>query len=52
VTDLARFILEREGKGIDQMKARGELDWKLRQATGVAKAQVRRRVRQHAAGVR
>ena len=40
VADLARFILERDAgaKGIDQMQARGELDWKLRQATGIAKA--------------
>jgi SNF2 family DNA or RNA helicase len=39
VSELARFILERDsGKGIEQMQARGELDWRLRQATGVAKA--------------
>lgn len=39
VTALARFILERDStKGIEQMQARGELDWRLRQATGIAKA--------------
>lgn len=39
VTELARFILERDSsKGIEQMQARGELDWRLRQATGLAKA--------------
>jgi len=37
-TELARFILDRDGKAFDQMKARGELDWKMRQATGIAKA--------------
>jgi superfamily II DNA or RNA helicase len=37
-TDLARFILSRVGSGMDQMQARGDLDWKLRQATGIAKA--------------
>lgn len=38
LTELARFIVDRDGKGLDQMQARGELDWKLRQATGLAKA--------------
>jgi SNF2 family DNA or RNA helicase len=39
VSELARFILERDSsKGIEQMQARGELDWRLRQATGLAKA--------------
>jgi SNF2 family DNA or RNA helicase len=38
VSELARFIVDRDGKSFDQMQARGELDWKLRQATGLAKA--------------
>lgn len=38
VTELARFILDRQGKGIEQMQSRGELDWRLRQATGLAKS--------------
>jgi superfamily II DNA or RNA helicase len=39
VTELARFILARDAtKGIEQLQARGELDWRLRQATGIAKA--------------
>ncbi|HMJ10017.1 MAG TPA: SNF2-related protein, partial [Polyangiaceae bacterium] len=38
VTELARFILSQTGPGMEQMQARGELDWKLRQATGLAKA--------------
>jgi len=38
VVDLARFLLERQGTTFDRMKAGGELDWKLRQATGLAKA--------------
>jgi SNF2 family DNA or RNA helicase len=38
VTELAQYILSRSGAGIEQMQARGELDWKLRQATGIAKA--------------
>lgn len=36
--ELARFILSRTGSGIERMKAAGELDWRLRQATGLAKA--------------
>lgn len=35
--ELARVILS-DASGIEQMKARGELDWRLRQATGIAKA--------------
>lgn len=38
VTELARYILTQSGPGMQQMQARGELDWKLRQATGLAKA--------------
>ena len=38
VVDLARFLLERQGSTFDRMKAGGELDYKLRQATGLAKA--------------
>lgn len=38
VTQLAQFIIEQTGRGIDQMQARGELDWRLRQATGLQKA--------------
>ncbi len=36
--ELARLILEVGGKGEDKMRAGGELDWKLRQATGIGKA--------------
>jgi superfamily II DNA or RNA helicase len=37
--DLARIILAQGGvKNFDRMQAAGELDWKLRQATGIAKA--------------
>jgi len=35
---LAQVILAQGGKGIDKMEAAGELDWKLRQATGIGKA--------------
>lgn len=35
--ELARVILS-QGRGFDKMRAGGELDWKLRQATGIAKA--------------
>lgn len=38
IGELAAFILSEGSKGIDQMQARGELDWRLRQATGLAKA--------------
>lgn len=39
ITELARFILDRDGAtGIEQLHARGELDWRMRQATGIAKA--------------
>lgn len=38
VVELARFLLERQGSTFDRMKVGGELDWKLRQATGLAKA--------------
>jgi superfamily II DNA or RNA helicase len=39
ITELAKFILNRDNnKGLEQMQARSELDWQLRQATGLAKA--------------
>lgn len=38
VATLAKFILQRQGTTFDRMKAGGELDWKMRQATGIAKA--------------
>lgn len=36
--ELAKIILAEGGAGVDKMNASGELDWKLRQATGLAKA--------------
>jgi len=38
VVDLAKFLLERQGSTFDRMKVGGELDWRMRQATGLAKA--------------
>lgn len=38
VSELAKFILSQEGSGFDKMKAGGDLDWRMRQATGIAKA--------------
>lgn len=38
VAELARRVLDRIGSPIDQMRAAGEIDYKLRQATGIAKA--------------
>ena len=38
MTELAKFFLAKAGSMFDRMKAGGEIDWKLRQATGVAKA--------------
>jgi SNF2 family DNA or RNA helicase len=38
VAELARFILRREGERFDRMRAAGDLDGALRQATGLAKA--------------
>lgn len=38
VAELARAILATTGDGLSKMKAGGELDWRLRQATGVGKA--------------
>lgn len=38
VAELARRVLERIGSPLDQMRAAGEIDYKLRQATGIAKA--------------
>lgn len=37
-TELAKIILAQGGKGFDKLKASEELAWKLRQATGIAKA--------------
>jgi superfamily II DNA or RNA helicase len=37
-TELAKIILAQGGKGFDKMQASQELDWRLRQATGIAKA--------------
>ncbi len=36
--ELARVILAQGGMGIDKMRAAEELSWRLRQATGIAKA--------------
>jgi hypothetical protein len=36
--ELARIILKQGGSGIEKMRAAEELDWRLRQATGIAKA--------------
>lgn len=36
--ELARIILAQGGSGISKMRAAEELDWRLRQATGIAKA--------------
>lgn len=38
VVALAKFLLERQGTTLDRMQAGGELDWRVRQATGIAKA--------------
>jgi SNF2 family DNA or RNA helicase len=38
MTELAKFFLAKAGNRFDRMKAGGEIDWRLRQATGVAKA--------------
>jgi SNF2 family DNA or RNA helicase len=38
VVELAKFLLERQGTTFERMRVGGELDWKLRQATGLAKA--------------
>jgi SNF2 family DNA or RNA helicase len=38
VMALAKMIVARSGTSFDRMKAGGELDWKMRQATGIAKA--------------
>lgn len=37
VADLAKFILAKSGTRTERMQASGELDWKMRQATGLAK---------------
>lgn len=36
--DLAKIILDAGGRGFDKMRAAEELDWRLRQATGLSKA--------------
>lgn len=38
VIDLADLIVQKTSPGIQMMQMRGELDWRLRRATGVAKA--------------
>lgn len=38
VTELAKFILSKQGDRFDRMRAGGDLDWRMRQATGLAKA--------------
>lgn len=38
MVSLARFLLERQGTNVQRMHAGGELDWRMRQATGIAKA--------------
>lgn len=38
VAELARIVMGQGGRGIDKMKAAEELNWKLRQATGIGKA--------------
>jgi SNF2 family DNA or RNA helicase len=38
VAELARRVLERIGTNLERMQAAGELDFRLRQATGIAKA--------------
>lgn len=38
VLQMARLVLDSSAKGRDRWSAAGELDWRLRQATGVAKA--------------
>jgi len=38
VVELAKLLLDRQGTTFDRMRAGGELDYKLRQATGLAKA--------------
>ena len=35
---LAKIILDSSGRGFDKMRAAEELDWRLRQATGIAKS--------------
>lgn len=36
--ELAKIILSQDEKGLEKMRAGGELDWQLRRATGIAKA--------------
>lgn len=38
IAELARRVIERIGTPLEQMHTAGELDWRLRQATGIAKA--------------
>lgn len=39
IAELARRVLARAGDRTERMRVAGELDWRLRQATGIAKAQ-------------
>ena len=39
IAELARRVLARSGDRLERMQVAGELDWRLRQATGIAKAQ-------------
>jgi SNF2 family DNA or RNA helicase len=39
VAELARRVLSRSGPAVEQMRVAGELDWRLRQSTGISKAQ-------------
>ena len=38
VAEMARLVLSSSSTNFEKMKAAGELDWRLRQATGIAKA--------------
>ena len=38
VVQMAQILLSRASKPMDKMRAAGDLDWRLRQATGIAKA--------------
>lgn len=38
VAELARRVLERNGTGLEMMRWSGEIDYRMRQATGIAKA--------------
>jgi SNF2 family DNA or RNA helicase len=38
IAELARRVLERSGSSLERMKWSGEIDWRMRQATGIGKA--------------